>query len=171
MYKRQFVDDLVALSVDKFKKRKQILDKYMNTAPFARFLDKLTFIFGVLVLMTTCFLIGRFPNDLYYVWHAVLVNILVIYRIKMYYDLKYHYYLFDFCYFANCIFSYFLLMDPYNKRLYHIVFMYSTGPLALAIGAFRNSLVFHSIDHLTSLTIHAIPMFSAWNLRWITLEN
>lgn len=140
----------------------------MKSAPFTRLFDKICFIFGVLCVMTTCYLLGASPDAGYYVWHAILVNVLVIYRIKMYYDLKYHYYLFDFCYFANVVFSYFLMKDPTSKRLFYISFMWSTGPLALAIGAFRNSLVFHSVDHLTSLTIHVIPLLSAWNMHWGT---
>jgi hypothetical protein len=154
-----------------FKQRKAVLDKYMQTAPFTRLVDKLTFMFGVLILMMTCFLMGKYPNDQFYVWHTTLVSALVIYRIKMYYELKYHYYLFDFCYFANVLITLFHLKYPENEALLYINFMYSTGPLALAIGAFRNSLVFHSVDMLTSLAIHAIPMISAWNFRWVTLPQ
>lgn len=33
---------------DDYKKKKEVLEKYIQSAPFTRFQDKLTFIFGVL---------------------------------------------------------------------------------------------------------------------------
>lgn len=154
---------------ENFRKKKQVLSRYMQSAPFTRLKDKLSFIFGVCLLVTTVFLLGNRSHDWYYIWHVLMVNSLVLYRFPMYYRLNWHYYMFDFCYFANAIFSFYLWYQPKSRRLYHISFMFSTGPLALAIGAFRNSLVFHSVDHLTSLTIHALPLVSAWNLRWFTI--
>lgn len=163
------MDDEREKILENYRKKKSLLDKYMHSAPFTRLFDKISFMFGVILLVATVYLIGARPHDWYYYWHVGMVNVLVLYRVQMYYKLKYHYYLFDFCYFANVVFSYYLIYKPTNKRLYHISFMYSTGPLALAIGAFRNSLVFHSIDHLTSLTIHVIPLLSAWNMKWFTV--
>lgn len=49
--------------------------------------------------------------------------------------------------------------------------MFANGPLAYAIIAFRNSLVFHKIDFLTSLGIHAIPLACMVNFRWVTLYD
>lgn len=97
---------------ERFKKRKRVLDRYMKTAPFARLVDKLTFIFGVAVVMITTFAIGKWPNNYYYIWHMFIVNSLVLYRIKMYYELKQHYYLFDFCYFANILMTSFFVYYP-----------------------------------------------------------
>lgn len=44
--------------------------------------------------------------------------------------------------------------------------MASNGPLAFAIIAWRNSLVFHSPDHVTSLFIHAFPPLLMFAQRW-----
>lgn len=40
------------------------------------------------------------------------------------------------------------------------------GPLAWSIIAFRNSLVFHSLDKNTSLFLHWFPAVVAWTQRW-----
>ena len=50
-------------------------------------------------------------------------------------------------------------------------FLFSTGPLSAAIAAFRNSLVYHRVDMLTSLAIHAIPMTLMCHIRWVTIPE
>jgi len=87
------------------------------------------------------------------------------YRIK-----KWHYYLFDFCYFANSIIIYFLAFSPKNDILFRLFFVYANGPFGLAIPAFKNSMIFHKLDNLTSIAIHLIPLVTSYNLRWTTLE-
>ena len=47
-----------------------------------------------------------------------------------------------------------------------VTFAYGMGPLAWSIIAFRNSLVFHSLDKNTSLFLHWFPAVVAWTQRW-----
>jgi hypothetical protein len=82
-----------------------------------------------------------------------------------------HMYLVDFCYFANAMLLYFLMFEPKNETLMTSVYLYATGPLAIGIVAFRNSLVYHKIDFLTSLAIHAVPLVMAHQVRWVTIPN
>lgn len=83
----------------------------------------------------------------------------------MYRAEKWLYFLIDFCYFANltCILGFLL---PKNVVLLQINFTFATGPLAWAIVAWRNSLVFHSIDKITSVYIHAFPLLLTFCIRW-----
>jgi hypothetical protein len=156
--------------VERFKAKKTAMDKFMNSAKTVKFLDKCSFIFGVTLSGMTCYILGKYPDDLYYLWHNVVVVFLVLCRMFIYIpERKRHYYLVDFCYFANLLIAVFHCKYPKDERLFVATFMHATGPLAVATGAFNNSLVFHSIDHLTSLAIHVIPMVSVWNLRWSTL--
>ena len=53
-----------------------------------------------------------------------------------------------------------------NEQLFKMVFLYSNGCLGIAIAAFRNSLVFHRIDYITSLAIHVVPMLTSVRIRW-----
>lgn len=46
------------------------------------------------------------------------------------------------------------------------VYMLATGPLAWAIPVWRNSLVFHDIDKITSIFIHAFPGMLVFCMRW-----
>ena len=56
-----------------------------------------------------------------------------------------------------------------SPGLFVSCFVFANGPLSLAIVAFRNSLVYHKIDYLTSLAIHAIPMTIMTHIRWYTI--
>jgi hypothetical protein len=97
------------------------------------------------------------------------VTLLVLIRLYNYRKKGWHYYLFDFCYFANGLTIYYLVFDPKNDLLFKIFFIFANGPFGLAIAAFRNSMIFHKLDNLTSITIHLIPMVTAWNLKWHTI--
>ena len=46
-------------------------------------------------------------------------------------------------------------------------FAHTSGPLALAIPIWRNSLVFHSLDKVTSVFVHALPGLLTFLLRWV----
>jgi len=141
----------------------------MRGAPFAKFLDKLSFIMGVVFLIGNTFMLGRHPNGLYYVWHCFVISFYMLCRLLYYKRLQWHYYLFDFCYWANVVIIYFIAVEPKNLDLFMCLFIWSSGPLACTIGALKNSMIFHKIDHLTSLCIHAIPLVTSFNLRWTTL--
>lgn len=61
------------------------------------------------------------------------------------------------------------MIDPKNDYLFKVFFIYANGPFGLAIPAFKNSMIFHKLDNLTSIAIHIIPLVTSWNLRWTTL--
>jgi Protein of unknown function (DUF2838) len=141
----------------KFLKKKALITRYMAGAPFTRLVDKLSFIVGVLLLVFTTYILGRYPNDIFYNYHCIVVISLVLFRFYNYRSKGWHYYLFDFCYFANTLIIAFLWFFPKNDILFKVFFVYANGPFGLAIPAFKNSMIFHKIDNLISLTIHVIP--------------
>merc|ERR1719313_1821375 len=57
-------------------------------------------------------------------------------------------------------------LAPYNYALVRAGFVLATGALAWAVFIFRNSIVFHDIDQLTSLFIHLSPALLFFCLRW-----
>ena len=40
------------------------------------------------------------------------------------------------------------------------------GPLAWSVMTFRNSLVFHASDKVTSVIVHLLPSWVCWSIRW-----
>lgn len=106
----------------RFQKRKRVLERYMKQASVVRFIDKISFIVGVLLVISTAFILGRFPNDIYYKFHTYTIMTLVLIRLMNYRMKRWHYYLFDFCYFANSLMIYFLNFDPKNDILFKVFF-------------------------------------------------
>ncbi len=68
----------------KFLKRKALIDRYMKTAPFVRLFDKLSFIVGVMLLIFTTYILGRYPHHGLYKYHTCVVLGLVLFRFYNY---------------------------------------------------------------------------------------
>ncbi|KAJ8750654.1 hypothetical protein K2173_015835 [Erythroxylum novogranatense] len=129
------------------------------------FLSKVTHLLGVLGFGGFCFLLGARPQDIPYVY-CFIYFIFVPLRWIYYRFKKWHYYLLDFCYYANTIFLIDLLLYPKNEKLFMICFSFAEGPLAWALIVWRCSLVFSSVDKLVSVLIHLLPGIVFFTIRW-----
>lgn len=129
------------------------------------FLTKVTYCIGVVSFGTFCYLLGSKPADIPKLYCLFFITVAplrwIYYRIK-----KWHYYLLDFCYYANAIFVVMLLFYPTNDKLFLICFSFSEGPLAWALIVWRCSLVFSSIDKIISVLIHLLPGTVFFIIRW-----
>ncbi|KAJ1439890.1 hypothetical protein SESBI_02112 [Sesbania bispinosa] len=129
------------------------------------FINKVTHLLGVLGFGGFCFLLGARPQDIplvYCVFYVVFVPLRwIYYRFK-----KWHYYLLDFCYYANTIFLVYLLFYPRNEKLFMVCFSFAEGPLAWALIVWRCSLVFSSVDKIVSVLIHLLPGLVFFTIRW-----
>jgi len=146
-------------------KKKDSIKTAIESPHFVRNRDKFTFVLGVVNLMLWPYLVGAHPNfvPLFYGLMSVL---LIGYRFVSYKRLNWHYFLFDFCYFANFWVLAYLFFFPSNGTLFLLCFGMSNGPLIWAIPTWRNSMVFHSIDKVTSVFIHMGPPLVTYSLRW-----
>ncbi|KDO43951.1 hypothetical protein CISIN_1g016770mg [Citrus sinensis] len=135
-----------------------------------RFINKVTHLLGVLGFGGFCFLLGARPHDIHYVYclfYIIFVPLRwIYYRFK-----KWHYYLLDFCYYANTIFLVDLLMYPKNEKLFMVCFSFAEGPLAWALIVWRCSLVFNSVDKIVSVLIHLLPGLVFFTIRWWNPES
>eukprot|EP00246_Nothoceros_aenigmaticus_P004323 TRINITY_DN15828_c0_g1_i1.p1 TRINITY_DN15828_c0_g1~~TRINITY_DN15828_c0_g1_i1.p1 ORF type:complete len:355 (-),score=31.99 TRINITY_DN15828_c0_g1_i1:398-1462(-) len=129
------------------------------------FINKLTYCVGVVSFGAFCFLLGSRPHDIplvYCVFFLVIAPLRwMYYRVK-----KWHYYLLDFCYYANAIFMVMLLFFPRHEKLFLVCFSFSEGPLAWALIVWRCSLVFSSVDKIISVLIHLLPGTVFFIIRW-----
>ena len=140
------------------------------------------FVFGVINLTFSSWLIGYAPWQ-YFIWFGVKNIVLLIARYITWVKKKWSFFLCDFCYvvnyltfacFAVCLleahwpstFSLFATFNSYGPMLFRIFFAWSTGVLAMAVALFRNSLVFHSFDHMCILAVHIGPPLVAYTFRW-----
>lgn len=130
-----------------------------------RFINKVTHLLGVLGFGAFCFLLGARPQDIPYVYCLFYFTFVplrwIYYRFK-----KWHYYLLDFCYYANTIFLVMLLLYPKNEKLFMVCFSFAEGPLAWALIVWRCSLVFSSVDKIVSVLIHLLPGIVFFTIRW-----
>lgn len=157
--------------VKNYEKRREKLEKFAKTSRYIRLKDKLCFVIGTLIMVSFSYLMGAAPNRGLYLFSSVLIPFMILVRFIQYYKKKMHYFLSDFCYFGNMIIYSFLMFMPKNQILFKVAFLFANGPLAHATAAFSNALVYHNIDKLTSLGIHAVPLCLMVNFRWVTLPH
>ncbi|KAD7476869.1 hypothetical protein E3N88_00005 [Mikania micrantha] len=152
------------------EKTKEILSKQAvkiakQAEEHESFITKVTHFMGVFAFGAFCFILGARPQDIRYVYclfYIVFVPLRwIYYRYK-----KWHYYLLDFCYYANTIFLIMLLLYPKNEKLFMVCFSFAEGPLAWALIVWRCSLVFSSVDKLVSVLIHLLPGVVFFTIRW-----
>nr|XP_043623728.1 glycerophosphocholine acyltransferase 1 [Erigeron canadensis] len=152
------------------EKTKEILSKQAvkiakQAEEHESFITKVTHFMGVFAFGGFCFILGARPQDIRYVYCLIYVTFVplrwIYYRYK-----KWHYYLLDFCYYANTIFLIMLLFYPKNEKLFMVCFSFAEGPLAWALIVWRCSLVFSSVDKLVSVLIHLLPGVVFFTIRW-----
>lgn len=118
--------------------------------------EKISFIFGVMNIFVSGYLIGGWA-EWFHLWYTAQVLYFMPIRFYTYHKRGYHYFLADLCYFVNFLLMLSIWVFPSSKRLFTAVYCLAFGNNAVAIIMWRNSLVFHSFDKVTSLFIHIMP--------------
>lgn len=136
----------------------------MQQPVYVKFKDKIFFSLGVLNFGLSCGALAGFPSSYPEFYTLQMVTLLPL-RLYEYRKQKWGYFLLDFCYYANLLLLLYLWVWPHNSTLFQICYSFANGPVGVAIIAWRNSLVFHSLDKLTSLTIHMSPAIVTSLLR------
>jgi len=133
--------------------------------------DTASFTLGVVMVFFAEYLFLVHPRavPLFYLF---TFSLLIILRYFMYHAVKYHYFLIDFCYFLNASTALQSLVcsdisdEGTCSTWLKANFMLSHGPISMAILAWQNSLVFHSLDKMTSFFIHIMPTLLNYIIRW-----
>ncbi|KIV90661.1 hypothetical protein PV10_05293 [Exophiala mesophila] len=149
-------DEQLAKYRSRMKKSVDDLNKRWNDTATITLKEKVSFISAVLNVFISGYLIGGVPHYFYY-WFTVQLAYFMPIRWYTYHRKGYHYFLADLCYFVNalCILS--IWVFPRSKRMFISTYCLAYGNNAVAIAMWRNSLVFHSLDKVTSLFIHVMP--------------
>jgi len=87
-------------------------------------------------------------------------------RVYSYTTKRWGFFMLDFCYFVNAMCMINVVLLPESHVAWQTNFIFANGPLMCATLAWRNSLVFHSVDKMTSIFIHVLPAFLTFLVRW-----
>ncbi len=128
----------------------------MKETPQVKLLDKVSFTAGVGVITLTEFLILRHP-EWYLPWFTWFMLLLFVLRYYMYKASNYHLFMLDFCYVVNISCMLQANFAPENLPWFKANFALCLGPLCTAVLTWHNSLVFHSLEKLTSFFLHTFP--------------
>ncbi|ERF74451.1 hypothetical protein EPUS_03889 [Endocarpon pusillum Z07020] len=132
--------------------------------------EKMSFIAGVLNVFISGYLIGAYPAAFYYWFTAQLCYFMPL-RFYTYHKKGYHYFLADLCYFVNLLTVLSIWVFPKSKRMFISTYCLAYGNNAIAIAMWRNSMVFHSLDKVTSLFIHIMPPVTLHCLVHLTPQD
>ncbi|KAF7558966.1 hypothetical protein G7046_g5194 [Stylonectria norvegica] len=138
------------------RRRVDKLGNHWNDTKAITLREKISFIFGVMNIFISGYLIGGFPQY-FHLWYTVQLLYFMPIRFFVYHRRGYHYFLADLCYFVNFLMLLSIWVFPGSKRLFMATYCLAFGNNAVAIIMWRNSLVFHSFDKVTSLFIHIMP--------------
>lgn len=152
------------------KLRKKTYKRLKNMEPEENYRQKVVFTKSVLTLVLKTFAVcsGQWLLPWYY---AITCPTLIIWRIITYWQAQFQYFCLDFCYFGNLMISLIIWFAPSNPELCSLLFSVSNGILYLGAFSFRNSLVFHSVDKMTSTYIHTVPLLLSFGIRWYPEET
>lgn len=161
--------------IDAGKKRilrlqKKTYKRLKRMEPEESYRQKVIFTKSVLTLVLKTFAVssGQWLLPWYY---AITCPTLIIWRIITYWQAQFQYFCLDFCYFGNLIITLILWFNPSSPELCSLLFSISNGMLYLGAFSFRNSLVFHSVDKMTSTYIHTVPLLLSFGIRWFPEET
>ncbi|EPT02820.1 hypothetical protein FOMPIDRAFT_1117718 [Fomitopsis schrenkii] len=151
------------IEMQKFKAKVSVrvtkLAATWHTSNVVRLREKLTFFWGVMSLLITSLLFGTAPEWIHVAYTLQAAFYLPL-RLYLYKKRAWHYFLFDLCYYANILNLIYIWLLPSNSALFVACYCLSHGSLASAVITWRNSLVFHDLDKVTSLFIHLYPPLS-----------
>eukprot|EP00033_Pygsuia_biforma_P003573 GCRY01003909.1.p1 GENE.GCRY01003909.1~~GCRY01003909.1.p1 ORF type:complete len:377 (+),score=89.11 GCRY01003909.1:237-1367(+) len=154
-----------------FKKRKEKLFRQLKTSKVIKTIDIMSFTLSVCFIFLFEFMMIQFPQHVFHVYALAIVP-LMIFRYRIYHNLDYHYFMLDHCYFANGLLLFYGLFYPGGSALlFELNFLYCNGPLLLSVVTWQNSLIFHDVDKMTSLMLHALPPLVCFTLRWLDADH
>ncbi|KAF8204844.1 hypothetical protein BJ912DRAFT_1052166 [Pholiota molesta] len=137
----------------KLSTRVTSLQASWQSAKVVRTREKVSFFFGVMTLLFTALMFGLAPQ-----WIHIAYTVIGLYLLPLrYYQYKkraWHYFLFDLCYYVTILNFVYIWIFPSSPELFVACYCLSHGSLASAVITWRNSLVFHDQDKVTSLFIH-----------------
>ncbi|KXN86321.1 hypothetical protein AN958_10183 [Leucoagaricus sp. SymC.cos] len=135
-----------------------------QSAKVVRTREKVSFFFGVMTVLFSALMFGMHPEWVHIAYTVMGLYLLPL-RFIQYKRRAWHYFLFDLCYYVTILNFIYIWFLPGNAALFVACYCLSHGSLASAVITWRNSLVFHDQEKVTSLFIHIYPPFTFTVIR------
>ncbi|KAF9535064.1 hypothetical protein CPB83DRAFT_227326 [Crepidotus variabilis] len=148
----------------KVSSRMASLSASWQSSKVVRTREKVSFFFGVMNLLFSALIFGIAPQWVHIAYTVQGLYLLPL-RFYQYKKRAWHYFLFDLCYYVTILNFVFFWLFPSSPSLFVACYCLSHGSLASAVITWRNSLVFHDQDKVTSLFIHMYAPFSFTVIR------
>lgn len=163
------LEDKIRNTKHRIVERRRALERRVRTPEVIRLRDKLSFVLGLLNVLFTEYVILRQPSHLWE-WYLYQLTPLLMLRYYSYRKSAQHYFMYDYCYFVQALLVAFYFGLPraqtWRQIMFVALFASANGPVLWAMVAWRNALVFHSLDKMTSIFIHIFPPLVTYNARW-----
>lgn len=147
---------------------------------------EICFTLSVSNIILSTYILAKTPWH-YWLFHSLKNSIYITSTYIRNIKRNWTWFLADFCYVVNYMtFFYFALcvakanlpalaflkphLDPLGPTLFRMAYTWSTGVLATSVGAFTNSMVFHSPAHMSILAVHIGPPLVVYTFRWYNNE-
>ena len=154
-----------AITGNESKRIRDLLFETQEKDEYIKLFDKISFTLGVLNIVACEYFLFNLPGWFWLWWSAVTI-LLLFARYYHFRSLNYEYFLLDFCYFTTGCMLINVYVFPLSIWLTNICYIYCLGPLLFAIPLWRNSLVFHDFDKITSVYIHILPSMMSYIRRF-----
>ncbi|KIK99702.1 hypothetical protein PAXRUDRAFT_465508 [Paxillus rubicundulus Ve08.2h10] len=148
----------------KVSSRMQSLVSSWHSAKVVRTREKVSFFCGVMSVLVSALLFGMAPQWVHIAYTLQGLYFLPV-RAYIYKKRLWHYFLFDLCYYVTILNFIYIWFFPSNTALFMACYCLSHGSLASAVITWRNSLVFHDSDKVTSLFVHIYAPFTFTVIR------
>ncbi|KAG6865995.1 hypothetical protein C0991_009667 [Blastosporella zonata] len=158
-FEREFKNFKVKVSARMTK-----LSASWQSAKVVRTREKVSFFVGVMTLLFSALVFGTAPQWIH-IMYTLLGGYLLPLRFYQYKQRAWHYFLFDLCYYVTILNFIYIWFLPSNSALFIACYCLSHGSLASAVITWRNSLVFHDQDKVTSLFVHIYAPFTFTVIR------
>ena len=140
-------------------------------------MSKMTFFVGVMNVILTAFVVGRWPQY-YWLYHTFKASYMLPVRTYRTWRSKWVLSMAELCWVTNYIvlgMSLLLVVAVLKetplvsaelaRRAWYIFFVLTVGPLGGSVAALGNALVFHSFDNTVTVFIHASPLLACWCIQ------
>jgi hypothetical protein len=149
---------------DEQKRIRDYVQDFGDRPNYIKFFDKVLFTYGIVNIVACEYFLLKSPSW-FWLWYLLVFPLIVFSRVVHYHGRGLEYFLIDFCYFVSTASIVDLLLFAKSQYLFKFIFIYANGPLLWAIVIWRNSMVFHDFDKMTSVYIHMLPSMLTYVAR------